>query len=191
MNVGSGPSSINSDEDRGFPVADHTETSGTGIRPYRSHFGSFPIQGFGEDVNSTFKAGDLVAQGTSTSSHRIVTASSNSSLYMGVAGDAASSVTDNNIPVYLARPGVEFIGWAKETISSTMVGEYRQFARDTSKAIDYLSAATTNARARITRVGLQDVAGGPYDIGDTNGYVAFEFVADWTAFGPKTPPAQS
>lgn len=172
-------------------MADKQATSGTGLRPYKSPYGHFPIVGYLEDTGSTFAAGDLVIQGTSTSSHRIIAATSNATTYIGVAGDAASSVIDTNIPVYEAEPQAEFIGWVKETIASTMVGEYRHFARDTSLAIDYLSAATTNARVIITRVGLQDVAGGPYDVGDTNGYVAFKFIADHTAFGPKTPPAQS
>lgn len=173
-------------------MAQHQETSGTGIRPYRSNFGSFPIRGYPESTASTFAGGDLVQldMDAATNTHRIEVASSNSTAYLGVTGDAASSNQDQVIPVYEAKPGAQFIGWVKETILSSMVGEYRHFARDTTRAIDYLSAATTNARARIVEVNLQDVAGGPYAIGDTNGYVAFEFVADWTAFGPKTPPAQ-
>lgn len=174
-------------------MADHTETSGTGLRPYRSNFGSFPIRGYPESTGQSFLANQLVQLNSdaSTDAHRVEAASSNSTGYLGVAGDRASSVQDNVIPVYEAKPGAQFLAWVKETILSSMVGEYRQFSRDTTRAIDYLSAATTNARVVIVEVGLQDVAGGPYNIGDTNGYVAVEFVADHTVFGPKSPPAQS
>lgn len=175
-------------------MAQHsTATSGTGIRPYRTNYGSFNARGFPESTGSTFAEGDLVQlnMDASTDTHRVEVASSNSTAYLGVAGSAASSVQDNNVTVWEAKPGNVFIGWVQETILSSMVGEYRHFSRRTTPGVDVLSAATTNARVRIVEVGLQDVAGGPYDIGDTNGYVAFEFVADWTAFGPKTPPAQS
>lgn len=174
-------------------MAQHSTTAPlTGLRPYRTNYGSFPARGYPESTGQSFTEGQLVQlnMDASTDTHRVEAASSNSTAYLGVAASAASSVQDNMVTVWEARPGNHFLGWVQETILSSMVGEYRQFSRRTGDSVDVLTAATTNARARIVEVGLQDVAGGPYNIGDTNGYVAFEFVADWTAFGPKTPPAQ-
>lgn len=174
-------------------MAQHTPSSGTGLRPHETQYGSFPIRGYPESTGQSFLAGQLVQLNSdaSTDAHRVEAASSNSTGYLGIAASAASSNQDDMVSVYEARPYHRFVGWVKETILSSMVGEYRQFQRDTTLAIDYLGTATTNARAMITKVGLTDVAGGPYNIGDTNGYVEFEFVDDFTMFGPKAVPAQS
>ncbi len=165
-------------------------SSGSGIRPHHTHFGSTPIIGYPESTGSTFSAGDLVQLSTvATNSHRVIQASSVSTGYVGVAAADASSVQDQMVPVYVAEANQRFIGWYKSTIaSSLLVGAFRSFERDTTLGIDYLNDESTaaNQRVQITKVGLQDIAGGPYDIGTTGGYVEFRFLPEFTAFGKTT-----
>jgi hypothetical protein len=169
-------------------MADHTESSGTGIKPYRTFFGSMPTLGYPESASSTFAYGDLVQlnQDASTDVHRVEVASSLSTAYLGVAAGNASSNQDDVIPIYVAHQNAEFIGWFKGTLASSITGTYRNFARDTTRAIDYISSSGTGVTVQITEVGLQNIAGGPYNVGDSNGYVAFRFNPDNTAFGAST-----
>lgn len=176
-------------------MAQNTESSRTGIVPYRSPFGQdVPIRGFPESTVQTFLARQLVQLSTTpaTASHRITAASSLSTSYLGVAMDAASSVQNRVIPVAMAYSDVEFRGWVKEVIASTMMGQFRSIARDTTRAIDYLATNSTEGdlRVQITEIGSDSQAAQPGDllaaIGDTNGYVAFRFLPEFTAFGKST-----
>lgn len=171
-------------------MADHTPSSNTGLRPALNHGGPSPIEGFAESTAQSFKYGHLVQydEDGGTNAHRIEVASSLSTSYLGVAADAASSVLGTILPVYTADGGQRFYGWVKETILSTMLGQDRSFGRDSTLAIDYLSVNSTadEQRAQITRIGLQEIAGGPYNINDSNGYVEFKFLGDFTAFGKTT-----
>src|SRR3990167_4652136 len=192
-------------------MAQQTESSGTGLRPYRSPYGMFPMRGYQQTSISTFVAGHLVQLNTATNAHRITTASSNSTRLVGVAAEAGSSLAaaglqdgQRIIPVYEARPEIEFMGWVKgEAIASTMVGQLRGFARDSTRNIDYLtSSQTTSAfRVQITEVGADSNVSEQSrlaSIGDTNGYVAFRFMPAYTQFSAPdlniytveyTPPA--
>lgn len=183
-------------------MAQNTESSRTGIRPYRSPYGHFPIGVYQETTNSTFIAGHLVQLNTATNAHRLVSASSNSTRYLGVVAEAGSSDAavgemsgQKRKPVYLARPEVEFMGWIKEVIQSTLIGQYRGFQRDTTRAIDVIGGSTTPSgrRALITEVGSDSniSAGNLASIGDTNGYVAFRFTPEHTEFAKPTVQAYS
>ncbi len=175
-------------------MADHTESSGTGIRPYRTPYGAFYTRGFPESTGSTFASGHLVEleSAQSTDAHRVTQASSLSTAYLGVAADPASSVQDTMIPVFMADPVNEFIGWFKGTLASSLLTGhstgYVSIAHDSTRNIDYVAQNSTaaNQRVQITQIGISDIAGGPYNIGDTNGYVAFRFLNEFTAFGKST-----
>ena len=171
-------------------MADHTESSLTGIRPARTFLGSTPIEGYPESTAQTFRYGQIVQfdEDGSSNAHRLEVMSSLSTSILGVAADAASSVLGTLIPVYLADPENRFYGWVKETILSSMLGQDRSIARDSSKNIDYLVVNSTadEQRVQITKIGLQQLAGGPYNINDTNGYVEFKFLGDFTTFGKST-----
>lgn len=179
-------------------MAQNTESSGTGLQPYRSPYGHFPIRGYQQTTNSTFVAGHVVERNTSTDAHRITTASSNSTMILGVVAEAGSSNAASGaqdgqrvLPVYEARPEIEFRGWIKEVIASTMVGEVRGFHRDSSVNIDVLGRSTGAARVQITEVGSdsnQSAKNKLASIGDTNGYVAFRFLPEYTQFGQSSPP---
>lgn len=180
-------------------MAQNTESSGTHLMPYRSPYGMFPIRGYQQTTNSTFVAGHLVELNTGTNAHRLRTASSNSTRLIGVAAESGASnatagVGDGQrmMPVYEARPEIEFMGWLKgEVIASTLVGQRRAFARDSTANIDYLtSSQTTSAfRVQITEVGADSnvsAQGRLASIGDTNGYVAFRFLPQFTQFAEPT-----
>jgi hypothetical protein len=171
-------------------MADHTESSLTGIRPARTFLGSSPIEGYPESASQSFRYGQCVQfdENGGTNAHRIEVMSSLSTSILGVAGDAASSLTGTLIPVYLADPDNRFYGWVKETILSTMLGQDRSIVRDSSKNIDYLAVNSTAAeqRVQITKIGIESLAGGPYNINDSNGYVEFKFLGDFTTFGKST-----
>jgi len=150
-----------------------------------------PTRTFEESTASSYAYGDLVQldTGSTATTHQVVEASSLSSGYLGVAADAASSVQGATRTVYMAYPDIEFKGFVKETITSSMVGQYRAFARDTSLGIDYLAVNSSagDQRAQITEIGTDTNSKGPLgNYNDTNGYVAFRFLSEFTAFGKST-----
>lgn len=173
-------------------MGQNTESSGTGIVPYRSPYGHFPARGFPEAANSTFRAGNIIEPSTagSTSGHRVTIASSLSTKVLGVAAEAASSNADQTISVYEARPEIEFKGWVKEVIASTMLWQDRSFAYDSTKGIHYLAVNATAAEQRVIITEIGSTADGGEaqlaGIGDTNGYVAFRFIPDFSFYGQST-----
>jgi len=150
-------------------MADVVLSSGHGPRPYRSAFGQSPIFSALEVGGSTFRAGNLLEQGTTTNSHRVKFMSTNSTTIVGIAGAPASSVQDTVFPVYEANPSVEFVAAVKEVIASTLVGARRSWAYDSTLGIHYIDQNATGASVVLT--GLVS------DIGSTNGFVTFRFLA--------------
>lgn len=150
-------------------MADVVLSSGHGPVPYRSPFGQTPIFTGLEVSGSTFRAGNLLQAGTSTSSHRVGFMSTNSTTIVGIAGAPASSVQDTRIPVYEANPAIEFKAAVKEVIASTLVGAQRSWAYDSTLGIHYIDQNATGASVVITEC--------LSDLGSTNGFVAFRFLA--------------
>lgn len=173
-------------------MGQNTASSASGIRPYRSPYGSFPTRNYPERADSTFHLGNCVEPSTvgSSQSHRIELMSSLSSNILGVAAETASGTADNMIPVYEARPELEFKGWVKEIIASSLTWADRSIVYDSTLGIHYLAvnASATDQRAVITEIG--STLGGPEQqlagIGDTDGYVAFKFIGLYTKHGQST-----
>jgi hypothetical protein len=173
-------------------MGQNTPSSASGIRPYRSPYGHFPGRSYPEAGASTFHAGNVVEPSTvgSTASHRVALMSSLSANILGVAGEVASGVIDTPIPVYEARPEIEFKGWVKEVIASSLVWDDRSLAYDSTLGIHYLAVNATAGDQRVVITEVGSTAGGPEQqlagIGDTQGYVAFKFIADFSMYGKST-----
>lgn len=150
-------------------MADVVLSSGHGPRPYRSAFGQSPIFSGLEVAASTFRAGNLLEQAATTNSHRVRLMSTNSTTIVGIAAAPASSVQDTLIPVYEANPAVEYLAAVKEVIASTLVGARRSWAYDSTLGIHYIDQNATGASVVIT--------GCVSDLGSTNGFVTFRFLA--------------
>lgn len=173
-------------------MGQNTPSSASGIRPYRSPYGHFPSRSYPEATASTFHTGNFVEPSTvgSTASHRVALMSSLSVNILGVAGEAATSTRDEPIVVYEARPEIEFKGWVKEVIASSLVWADRSIAYDSTLGIHYLASDTDAGDQRVVITEVGSTAGGPEQqlagIGDTNGYVAFRVIPDFSMYGKST-----
>ena len=173
-------------------MGQNTESSASGMRPYRSPYGHFPVRNYPEAAASTFHAGNLVTPSTvgSTASHKVALMSSLSSDILGVAASAASGTDGDLVPVYEARPEIEFKGWIKEVIASSLVWNDRSVAYDSTQGIHYLAVNATADEQRVVITEVGPSAGGPEQqlagIGDTNGYVAFRVIPDFSIYGKST-----
>jgi hypothetical protein len=170
-------------------MAQFDPSSMNGLLPWRTHLGSTPIVGYAESTSATFKYGQLVEldQTDTGTVGQVIEASSLSTGYLGVAAAAASSVQGTVQPVYVSYPDNMFLGWVKEPILSTMVGQDRSFRRDSTLAIDYLGVNSSAAdnRAVIMEIEVEG-PDGRWARGDTGGYVAFQFIKNFTQFGHST-----
>ena len=162
-------------------------SSGSIMRPYRSPWGAFPVQGYPLSTGvrgSTIQPGYLVTSDTTTDSNadKIQAADTLSTAIVGVALEAASGNSTGNvnstISVAEANPAVEFRAFTKgDAMVSSLIGKTRSYAFDSTLRIYYVdlaNATTADARVVITRMGA--AAGLQGALGDTGGECAFRFL---------------
>ena len=159
-------------------MADFTISSGDYIRPYKSPWGSFPMNSIGESTGATFLYGDVLELSTvvSTNHHRAVRASTSGSTcistsIIGIAATAASSVQDTPISYYEANRNVDF--WARTRgglLQSSCVDSSYGLFRDSTKnvwLVDLGNRVDTSCRVLVTK--LVDA------VADSGGAVLFRF----------------
>lgn len=163
-------------------MAEHTLSSGSICRPYRSPWGAFPVRSMpiSTGVSSlAINLGQLVISDTRTSTceHRIkASIVSGEANIVGIAAEGvsgAAAVVDTEIPVWEANPLVEFRANTKGgALVSSIVGSARTLAWDSTLNINYVDVgASTAGDNRVVVTELIDA------IGDTGGAVAFRFLA--------------
>jgi len=152
-------------------MATRTVTAADYIRPYR---GPIRTKTFPEGASQTFKKGYMLKFGADAGAeNRVIVVGADPTLVIGVAAQDASGVTDAPVPVWLAEPGVEFIGVVQNTgaLDQTQLGAagYGMVA-DGSNLIHRVDLSETTTKVvHITELIDAD--------GDVNGRVAFQFLA--------------
>lgn len=153
-------------------MPDYTISSGDYIRPYRSPWGSPPVRSLGEAASQVFVVGDVLQNTDGTLLRASTTGSTgNSVLIVGVAAEAASSVTGTKRIYWDANPQIEFQGRTRGGLTqSSLVGVARGLFRDATKnvwLVDLGNAESTSERVIITEC-LDST-------GSSGGAVAFRF----------------
>lgn len=152
-------------------MATRTVSAGDRIAPYR---GPVRCLNFPEGAAQTFKRGYLVKFGADAGfENRVIVVGADPTLVIGVAAADATGVTDAPVPVWLAEPGVEFIG----VVQSTGALDQTQLAAagygiiaDATNLIHRVDLTETTAKVvHITQLIDADA--------DVNGRVAFQFLA--------------
>ncbi len=175
---------------------DWTLSTASGIRPYRSPFGSPLIRSFQPSTcasTAVIRAGNVVTLNTVVSTGvggQIVLAPSSGgnggnllqvgiTSLIGVAleGDASGGTSSNAtaITVALADPAVEFIGFltAGGVCASSLVGQSKAIRFDSTNRIHIVDS--TNSTAALFAVKITDIPS--YANGDTGGPVVFKFLS--------------
>ena len=160
-------------------MADYTLSSGDYMRPYRTQgTDGVSMQHGPESTAQVFLVGALLEMDTqvSTSNFRLrIALRSNSTVtstgIVGVAAEAASSVTDATRIFWPVTPQIEYMARTRGgLIQSTNVGGVYGIFFDSTKnvhGVDLANAVSTSIRTVVT--GLIDSAG------DSGGYVRFKF----------------
>ena len=160
-------------------MADWTISSGDYMRPYKMQCGdAASLQSAPESTAQSFLLGALVELDTqvSTSSHRLRAALRSASTItstgiVGIAAEAASSVTDATRIFWPVRPDIEYMARTRgSTITSSNIGlGYGIFFDSTKNVCGVDLANTQSTSVRVVVTGLIDAAG------DSGGYVRFKF----------------
>lgn len=180
-------------------MADWTLSTASGIRPYRSPWGSPFIRSFQASTcasTATIRAGEVVTLNTvvSTGGARIVLAPSSGgnganllqvgiTSLIGVALESDTSdgsttglanVENRKLSVALADPAIEFIGFQTNGVSaSSLIGTSKALRFDSTNRIHVIDS--TNSTAALVAVKITDIPS--YAEGDTNGPVVFKFLS--------------
>jgi len=181
-------------------MADWTPSTASGIRPYRSPWGSPIIRSFQASTcasTATIRAGAVVTLNTvvSTGGSRIVLAPSSGggganllqvgiTSLIGVALESdtsdgsttgLSNVENRTISVALADPAIEFIGFlaGDGPAASSLIGTNKALRFDSTNRIHLVDS--TNSTAALAAVKITDIPS--YALNDTRGPVVFKFLS--------------
>jgi len=139
------------------------------IRPYR---GPVRIKEFKEEASQTFKLGAVVIQDSSAKDEVEEAGTDPTARILGVAAQAASGTADTKIPVWLAEPGVTFIGHIESgaSLAAGNIGTNYGLVYDATNEIWRVDTSETS-NVNVTVIGFVDA------VGDVNGRVEFQFLA--------------
>lgn len=176
-------------------MADFTHSSRSGVRVYRSRYGSPPTNSYDE---STAASTAVIAGGqvvmfdpTAASAHRIVrcsTANGQTPIQpvniVGVASGGTGSDGSSNtigtearkVSVWEAAPDVEFLFPTKVIIASTLVNTGLELSWDSTLGIHHVSANSTAGDQIVRITGVL-----PGTVGDTGGFLVGRFYSSVVA----------
>jgi hypothetical protein len=152
-------------------MATLTVSPGDYLRP---HLGHVRLDHYPEATTQTFKKGAPLLHSVVSGKENQVKVSTTDAVlgFVGVAADDASGVEGTDITIWVAEPGVEFIGRVQDTgvLSNVQLGVAYGLVFDATNAIWRVDLSdTTNVSVIVTH--LVDA------VGDVNGRVAFQFKA--------------
>src|SRR5688572_1117832 len=178
-----------------IPMADVSHSSRSGIRVYRSRYGSPPTTTYDEStsVSTSVIAGGQVVMfdATDGATHRIVRCSTASGatpilatnivgVSAGGTGSDGSSGTVGSearkVSVWQAAPDVEFLFPTKMVIASTVVNTGLELSWDSTLGIHHVSANSTVGDHLVRITGVI-----PGTVGDTGGYLIGRFFSSAVA----------
>ena len=160
-------------------MADYVISSGDYMRPYRMQGSDAGSLNYGQEstaqswlVGSLLEMDSAVATSNFRLRQAVRSASTiTSTALIGVAAEAASSVTDQTRIYWPISPNIEYMARTRgSTITSTNIGQPYGLFFDSTKnvyGVDLANQVSTSLRVVIT--GLIDA------VGDSGGYVRFKF----------------
>ena len=178
-------------------MADWTIGAGSGLRPYRSPYGSPILREFQASTcasTATIRMGAVVTLNTLVSTGvggRIVLGPSSGggggnllevgiTSLLGVAmsddtsAGTSSGASATKVIVAMADPVIEFIGFQTNGVcASSLIGTNKALRFDTTNRIHVIDS--TNSTAALAAVKITDIPS--YALGDTNGPVVFKFLS--------------
>jgi hypothetical protein len=151
-------------------MATRTVTAADYIRPYR---GPVRLKKFPEGASQTFKKGYMLKFGADAGAeNRVIVVGADPTLVIGVAAQDASGTTDAEVAVWLAEPGVEFLGVVQDTGAldqTNLAAAGYGMVADATNTIHRVDLTETTAKVvHITELIDADA--------DVNGRVAFQFL---------------
>jgi hypothetical protein len=160
--------------------------SGDGFRPW----GRSKVQHFPEAASQTFKRGYPVILDAASTEGRVRVASNDpTAAIVGVAAADASGTTGAMVPVWLAKPELQFIGRtiASDPIDFTDIGSARAIEAHASLAIWVVDTTDAGADSVVIEHYINpDTKAYLTAEGDSEGEVVFHFDPKATIFGAGT-----
>lgn len=161
-------------------------STGRAIRPY----GRCKVRHFPEAASQTFKRGYPVIMDSASTENRVAVAADNpTAAIVGIAAADASGVTGAMVPVWLARPDLQFVvpQVASDAVDFTDRGSCRALQAHSSLAVFVVDTTDAGNDSVVVEEFLNPVTGNPLTSeGDFEADVVVHFDPKATIYGAGT-----